>query len=257
MNLYTYDMLEKNGRLGNQLWQIAATICRAELSGGMATFKPDWEYRPYFSVPDYYFNKDTNPRMWDQVIDGGTDYFQDYANFEPIEDLIRQYFTPKQSRNQYGSDKVTCAIHVRRGDYLKHPDLFPQPTQRYFTTAVNDVVTRRGDVKFVVFSDDPNWCESNPSHFGFVGGEDVTFHRGTARPVEVKDRHGAPQDQWDMFEMIAMDEHIISNSTFSWWSAYLSDNRQPIYPNKWFTNKVPGGVHWENVIPSGWRKFSC
>lgn len=257
MNLYTYDYLEKNGRLGNQLWQIAATICRAELSGGMATFRPDWEYRPYFSVPDYYFNKDLNPDKWDTIIDGGTEYFQDYSLFEPIEDLIRQYFTPKETRNQYVSDKTTCAIHVRRGDYLKYPNHFPIMTQKYFTDATTVVREDHEDVAFYVFSDDPDWCEANPQHFGFKDRDDVTFHRGVTRPVEVVDRVGAPEDQWDMFEMAAMDEHIISNSTFSWWSAYLSGNSTPIYPDRWFGKQVPNGVHWERCIPQGWRKFAC
>lgn len=264
MNLYTYDYLEKNGRLGNQLWQIAATIARAEADpDGHAYFRPDWDYRAYFSVPDFYFNPDPDPKWWNNIVDGGTEYFQDYANIKDIEDLVRMYFKPSQKADEscylprMGLDNETlCSIHVRRGDYLKHPNHFPIMTSCYYRTAVADVKSRHDDVHFVVFSDDIEWCMDNPDHFGLEPDEVMWVH-GSVRPVEVVDRLGEPRDQIDLFAMMEMDEHIVSNSTFAWWGAYLSGNAAPIYPDRWFGSLVPNGVNWENAIPSGWRKFAC
>lgn len=265
MNLYTYDYLENNGRLGNQLWQIAATICRAEENDGLARFKPDWEYRKFFSVPDFYFIAEDEV---DEIIDGETNYFQDYSLIEPVEDLVRLYFKPSieardemlsQWANDYFTDRdKLCAVHVRRGDYLKHGEkFFPIATSQYYNAAVSDVKKRNEDIAFVVFSDDPQWCKDHPEHFGFQSNDEVIWHTGVTRPVEVVDRKGEPADQWDMLAMTQMDEHIISNSTFSWWGAFLSNNPSPIYPSKWFGPRVPGYETWENAMPGTWRKFTC
>lgn len=262
MNLYTYDNLELNGRLGNQLWQIATTICRAEENEGVARLKPDWEYRPYFSVPDFLFGSQDHEE-WDAVVDGGTEYFQEYSNFEPIDDLIRLYFKPSMDARAELNKVVLpetdefCAVHLRRGDYLKHPKHFPVLSSRYFTTAIQNVRDRNPEMGFMVFSDDMQWCKGHPEHFGFTSDDVVVWHEGIARPVEVVERIGEPQDQWDLFTMTLASEHVISNSTFSWWGAFLSGNLSPMYPDRWFGPPVPNWERWELAMPSTWRKFKC
>jgi hypothetical protein len=269
MKVYTYDALELNGRLGNQLWQIAATINLAEQNDGIARFKPDWSYRQFFSVPDEYF--EPIPEDAERV-DGGHEYFQEYRYFEPIADKIRAFYEPSnlvvdnldESRDffddieqQFGIT-AWCAIHVRRGDYLKHPNHFPIMTPKYFSAAIEDVVTRHYRVGFRIFSDDMDWCKENREWFGFHHSDVVVFEEvNKETPVEVVDRVDTPTDQFDLFAIASCDEHIISNSTFSWWGAYLSGNPSPIYPNKWFGRGVPNWQRWEHAIPEGWRKFPC
>ena len=269
---YTYDNLGYNGRLGNMLWQIAATIGRAHNAGGVARFNPNWEYRQFFSVPDEFFES-IDCSM--ERVDGETDYFQELSYWKDIDRLIRMYFTPSDKAlahlstlfAPYDDGKQNVSVHVRRGDYVNLPGHFPLPTQRYFHSAVSMVeddldgysFLKHGcaDARWLVFSDDPDWCRANLEYLGLVG-RDVLIMQGTPRPVEVVDRVGEPEDQWDMFLMSLCDHHIISNSTFSWWGAWLAmPFARPIYPSKWFGSKVPNWERWGLGLPADWRMIEC
>lgn len=263
--VYTYDYLELNGRLGNQLFQIAATEGIARANGGIAWFKPHWEYRPYFRVPDSAF---TRPNDWQdhrkyEVIDGGTQYFQELHYFQHIEETIKEWFLPSVrsielmlSDYNYSkfltlSGKPTCSIHVRRGDYLYYPEHFPIPTVDYYKRAIDKVLGWEPDTKFYVFSDDIEWCHKN------FGDPCMTYIDGVARPVEVADRvrAGEPRDFLDMFAMSMCKHHIMANSTFSWWGAYLSDDPKVIYPGRWFgTHPAVRDIPWRKMIPKTWEE---
>jgi hypothetical protein len=234
---YTYDYLELNGRLGNQLWQIAWQFGEADRRGGRPLIKPNWMYRPYFSIPDEFFGVTDGDR-----IDGGTGYYQELLYFNNVKDRIREYFQPRH--DVIPDLKEYCSLHVRRGDYLNRPDIFPACTPQYYHDAVSEVKTR--DMKFIVFSDDVDWCRNSLGYLGLVG-QDVIFVEPVITPVEVIDR-GVPGDQLDLFSMMGCAEHILSNSTFSWWGAWLSHSRQVYYPSVWFR----GVPNWEtslNCIP--------
>ena len=78
------------------------------------------------------------------------------------------------------------------------------------------------DVAFIVFSDDIPWCKKN---LNFI--KNVFF-------VENK------TEIFDFYFMTLLDSIIISNSTFSWWSAYLNKNpnKKVVAPKKWFKKKL-------------------
>lgn len=236
MTFFTYDYLERNGRLGNQLWQIAGTVSTARKNRGYARFNPKWTYRPYFNVPDELFRPIP---VGEDVMDMGTNYCQhlDYlvgVTYDVKEwfkasnyswDLIHPYLIEK-APNFWGNPDRT-AVHVRRGDYLKNPGHFPLPTVDYY---VNNV-QRWPDASVFVFSDDIPWCRRNfPSEWNFVEGIET--------PVEVKDRPSVPDDQFDLFAMMECSHHVISNSTFSWWGAFLSNNTDVVYPKPWFGPRI-------------------
>lgn len=262
--LFTYDYLERNGRLGNQLFQIAATIGKtaAYPTPSMAYFKPDWEYRPYFSVPDPFFTKSYGTNPPDEVLDGGTEYFQELHYFDQIEKRIREYFEPSDLSLEYlrsapeyekvcygMADKASCSIHVRRGDYTLYPDHFPLPTAEYYQRAVEKVLEEQPKTEFYVFSDDIQWCKA---HFGT---QRMHFVTGTPRPVEIVDRkrQGQPLDQFDLFAMSLCDRHIMANSTFSWWGSWLSGDERVIYPSVWFGNHpAVRSIPWRKMIPETW-----
>lgn len=256
MKYYTYDMLELNGRLGNQLWQIASTIGVSRKNGGTARFRPDWEYRQFFSVPDFYFD----PVPSDEpVYDGGTEYLQQTKYFEFMEDEIRGYFEPTMNVRMYLKENYEkffgvghkTALHVRRGDYLKHPEIFPPATQEYYRAATDLAFDENPTTTFILFSDDLRWCLNNLRHLGLDGRTFIPIE-GRPRPVEVVDRKGDPQDQYDLFLMSMCDSHIISNSTFSWWGGFLAnENPGPIYPDPWFLTVE------STKMPEHWRKIEC
>ena len=254
MNVYTYDYLEKNGRLGNQLWQISSCLAKGiaregDLGKWRVSIRPDWEYRKFFSVPDQHF---IPLEKHERQLDGGTGYFQELEYVMPVEHTVREIFAPSELSKQFlwqhyswatAADHRT-AVHVRRGDYLNHPKHFPLPPVSYYLNNVAEIREKNPETQVLVFSDDLNWCRENfPADWWFV--------EGVERPVELEDRYKTePQDQWDLFLQTMCHEHVISNSTFSWWGAFLSENRRPYYPSVWFGP----ATGWQKCpAPEGWR----
>jgi hypothetical protein len=208
--MITYRHLGRNGRLGNQLWQIASTIGIARRQGEAAGF-PYWRYRPYFSVPDELF-----PDL-DAVHthDLGLDYLQDLELLDGVEADVRRYFRPDprvRDRLARRFDDLLAlphktSVHVRRGDYLEHSDMFPPLPLEYYVRAMELT-----EGPYVVFSDDIEWCRRNLPDDCYFMEHNLDFE--------------------DLFLMAACDQHITANSTFSWWSAWLS-NTPAIYPSDW------------------------
>ncbi len=151
----------------------------------------------------------------------------------PNRDFIINLFAP--SKNILAKLKkyedilkgTTCAIHVRRGDYLDEwrPN-FAQDTT-YFQNAINLI----GDVdKYIIFSDDIEWCKEN-----FLMGN-VTF-------IEKE------EDYVEIFLQSKCTHNIISNSSFSWWGAYLNQNstKKIVAPKKWFRYDMEN-----DIVPDYW-----
>ena len=131
----------------------------------------------------------------------------------------------------------SCAIHVRRGDYLL-PDRLAchgNVSQNFYCAAVQYVMDRVPDVRFFVFSDDPEWCKEN-------------FKWAT---VVDHNQQAAHEDLW----LMSLCNHaIFPNSTFGWWGAWLGDtqpNRIVIGPKRWFVI----GQNSSDVLPERWLKF--
>ena len=208
--MITYRHLGRNGKLGNQLWQIASTAGIARREDDEAGF-PFWRYRRYFSVPAEMFPDLASVPSRDL----GLDYLQDLRNFEDIEDGVRTYFSPRPdvwARLAARFDGILSlphktSLHVRRGDYVGHNGFFANLPVAYYTEAMS---LTRGP--YVVFSDDIAWCRSN------LPGDCVFMENN--------------RDYEDLFLMAACDEHIVANSTFSWWGAWIGGGHA-ILPREW------------------------
>ena len=101
------------------------------------------------------------------------------------------------------------SVHVRRGDYVRVNGHYLL-TMEYFEKAINLL---RDHGRIYVFSDDLTWCRRNFNGCKFVD-----------------------MNPYFSFELMRLCKHnIISNSTFSWFAAYLNDNpdKQVITPNRW------------------------
>jgi glycosyl transferase family 11 len=219
----TYRLLGRNGRLGNQLWQIASTTGIARARGETAGF-PFWRYRQYFSVPDEYF-----PDL--RVVAGedlGHDWLQEIDLFSAIEPLIRQMFTfsplvmePIAAfHREFLALPHRTAIHVRRGDYLEWKDVFASLSDEYFEEAM--ALT---SPPYAIFSDDIPWCRKR-------FGSDCIYMTNN-------------RDFEDLALMASCDAVVTANSTFSWWGAWMSKGRR-IYPRRWFG---PGMARMANDDP--------
>jgi hypothetical protein len=113
--------------------------------------------------------------------------------------------------------KNSVSIHVRRTDYLKNKESFI--TINYYKEAVNQMRQMfQDDLIFFIFSDDISWVKKN---LNFPGSVIITGN--TFRPED------------DFVLMSKCKNHIIANSTFSWWAAFLNthQNKKVVAPKFW------------------------
>jgi len=172
-------------------------------------------------------------------------YFQSEKYFKRYENNIRQVFTLNNDCqkfinklfNEYtkGYNK-SVAVHVRRGDYLSMPTLYPFCGQKYYQTAMG--LFKDKNIIFLIFSDDMGWCRKN------IIGENICYveTNNLITPIHSLFKQGVVNkcietNQWvDLFLMSKTDHNIIANSSFSWWGAWLNDNpeKRVIAPEVWF-----------------------
>jgi hypothetical protein len=134
----------------------------------------------------------------------------------------------------------SVSVHIRRGDYLtnlKAKSIHGHCSLNYYLDAIAFLQSKIGDFRMFIFSDDPDWASDNlGSRFS-----NVTIVR-----------HNSGEKSYnDMKLMSLCDHHIIANSTFSWWGAWLNPSSEKIVvaPKNWFvTDKISS----EDLIPSSW-----
>ena len=136
--------------------------------------------------------------------------------------------------------KVKIGVHVRRGDYISNPKvsskLGAQPLN-YFKESMSMYRRRFPNSKFYVFSDDIQWTKNKLSSYF----NDIHF-------LEDEKMNAST----DLQLLSQCDHFVLSNSTFGWWGAYLSENSNPIvvYPKIWFCD----GSNMSGLIPKKWTK---
>lgn len=242
--MFTYSHLGTNGRLGNQLFQMACTIATAMSHGDMFSF-PAWQYEKDFNLhhcfeqlavtekygePFFHFQPIKIADSKSKIIDL-QGFFQSLKYFEEYERVIKFAFTPN---NLPIAELNKTAIHVRRGDYLKFQDSHPTLTLDYYKQAIKKAPAE----KYVIFSDDIDWCKKN-----FKGAK-YEFSEGRS---EVE----------DLAYMLSMKNNIIANSSFSWWAAYLNPNPEKIVvaPETWFGPALTATHDTKDLIPNKWMRI--
>lgn len=172
-------------------------------------------------------------------------YFQSFKYFESIADQIRNELTPVIDYGELDlvvKSKIesveSVSIHVRRGDYVTSKASMKTLgvcDLDYYDRAINEIGRRLGNPHFFIFSDDPAWSKENLN----VPGS-VTYVSHNSGPTAFQ----------DIRLMSICKHHIIANSTFSWWGAWLnkSQNKIVISPRKWFAD----GMSSETLIPENW-----
>jgi hypothetical protein len=149
-------------------------------------------------------------------------YFQNEKYFADIRDeLVQDYRFPVQKiRNQdllkkVIEDKNSVAVHIRRSDYLKFPDIYGGICdEKYYLSAMDIMKDKITEPSFYFFSDDIEWVKAQ---FGPEAGIYVS-----------KDMIEGHEDWMDMCIMSCCSHNIIANSTFSWWAAWLNSNTDKI-----------------------------
>lgn len=264
MAFITFEKLGRFGSLGNQMFQLAATLsfakdldCPVRIPKNEGYFEETYgrfvdyidsglylglEYlgpehkMGYIWREGSWLESTNSPESPILSLEG---YFQSERFFKHNAGLIKQKFTAfkpeiqskiSEIATQLPHNKELTAIHVRRGDYLQKQEYHTVLPITYYEAAKKQIGENQ---HYVVFSDDLSWCKDNFSddHFFVESGNPFV----------------------DLGVMICCDNFIIANSSFSWWGAWLawSESKKIIAPKQWFG---PRNSHLstKELIPESW-----
>lgn len=176
-------------------------------------------------------------------------FWQSEKYFSDIGGVIRKEFTVKIEPvplNRQTAEAIlrseAVSVHVRRGDYVLNPstsEFHGICSLEYYMKAIENIAARVERPHFYFFSDEPEWVREN-----LVTGYPATFidHNGPDKAYE------------DMRLMSLCKHHVIANSSFSWWGAWLCENHEKIViaPKKWFNKE---DMNTKDLIPEKWIKM--
>jgi hypothetical protein len=263
--MITHKSIGYSGRLGNQMFQYAA-LKSVSLKTGFECFLPNNinikengcldlannKWIPYkldllecfdlnckieenklsniYQEQNFLFESNIFNIKDDTSIEG---YFQSYKYFEEFETEIKQEFTfkpeiLKKCKNIINNYSDSVSLHIRRGDYVNNPNYW-NVTPEYINEALQQFTDK--EYKFLIFSDDIEWCKE-------IFPEGVIFIEGNTQFE-------------DLCLMTLCNHNIISNSSYSWWAAYLNNNKNKkiIAPSNWFIpSKLLTDLYLKNWI---------
>ena len=173
-------------------------------------------------------------------------YWQSEKYFSDAAEVIRSDFTfkmPFAPSNAELAEQIlgvnAISLHVRRGDYANNPQTTANHglcSLDYYGSAIQHVVERIEQPSFFIFSDDPVWVKKNLK---------IDF------PCRYVDHNQGADSYNDMRLMSMCRHHIIANSSFSWWGAWLNPHNEKmvIAPRRWFVRKAKTN----DLFPQGWE----
>jgi len=173
-------------------------------------------------------------------------WFQNLEEFANVEDEVRKQFTfakPFKGKIEHLHDNIknhSVSIHVRRGDFINNPTAYAHNEHmgpEYYRKAMDVMEDIYDDITYFVFSEDIEWCRENI--------------KNDKHPVVlVDDDYSGDRDSGHLYLMQACENHIIANSTYSWWAAFLGNSKVTVGPKKWFTNE-----NGSEIMLSNWIKL--
>lgn len=176
-------------------------------------------------------------------------YWQSAKYFEEIQHLIRSELTLANTRDKIDqemqlliADKKSVSLHIRRGDYVSDPGinrvhgLLPV---EYYQNAVSYLKSKLGNIHVFVFSDDLDWVEQK-------------FH--VDAPFTLVRNRGKDRDFMDLILMSQCKHHVLANSSFSWWGAWLNADSEKVViaPQKWFNDP---SLDTRDLLPEKWVRI--
>lgn len=257
-----FNHLGKHGRLGNQMFQYAALRGIAaqhnyEFCIPESNFQNPWQdhqlfgafelpnlrhkkFLPanYYQEPHFHYSQEYVDECPDNVNIYG--YFQTEKYFGNIKESIKEDFTFKNEilepcKEAFDFDQM-ISLHVRRTDYLEKSHDHPPCSMEYYKNALSQFDS---NIPVMVFSDDVYWCRKQD----FFSSDRFMISENTGNLI-------------DMCLMTLCSHHIISNSSFSWWGAWLSRSTNVIAPARWFGDSgYTASNNTKDIIPEKWIKL--
>ena len=124
------------------------------------------------------------------------------------------------------------SLHIRRTDYITNSNHSTLELD-YYESALSNFDS---DATILVFSDDPDWCNQQE----LFSDDRFMIAEGNSGYV-------------DMCLMSLCSGHIIANSSFSWWGAWLSDSKQVVAPSQWFASSDNDSKDTKDIYCEGWK----
>ena len=178
-------------------------------------------------------------------------FWQTEKYFDDVKDVLQKELTLKVAeseqfkkyKEQILAENSPVSLHIRRGDYVNNAqfnDKFGFIGLDYYREAIKLFKEKKPDCKFFVFSDDLQWVKEN-----LDTGHDFTFIENT----------GENGDLEDLMLMRTCSHHVIANSSFSWWGAWLNPKPDKIVvaPAKWYNN-LPD-LNTSDLVPESWIRL--
>ncbi|HGV9303695.1 TPA: alpha-1,2-fucosyltransferase, partial [Vibrio parahaemolyticus] len=170
-------------------------------------------------------------------------YWQNPQYFSDIKDELVKQIVPimplsspaLEWQNIIINTKNCVSLHVRRGDYVNNAhtnSVHGVCDLSYYREAITNIHETVEKPKFFVFSDDISWCKDNLGSLGHF-----TYVDNTLSAID------------DLMLMSFCEHHIIANSTFSWWGAWLNDHGITIAPKRWFSSVERNN---KDLFPEKW-----
>ncbi len=209
--------------------------------------KSRWQSRiPRYFEPHYHFAAETQRLQTPIYVNG---FWHSYKYFDDCSELIQTELTLSESTPNDVSiianeiqNTTSVSLHVRRGDYISSDEYrttYLECRPEYYARAIAHITERVGRMQVFVFSDDIDWVRRN-----LTVSDSMTFVSKGGR--------GSPI--YDMYLMSLCKHHVIANSSFSWWGAWLnpSPNKIVITPERWYYSS-----DWStrDLIPPGWIRM--
>lgn len=177
-------------------------------------------------------------------------FWQSEQYFASHRDEIRRLFAFREGPSMENSQILesirsskSIAIHIRRGDYVSNPknrQIYASCSLDYYRRAVGYLVERLGAEKVhaYLFSDDPEWVQDN---LEIPIGKTIV-------------RNNADSPEEDMRLMSSCEHHVLANSTFSWWGAWLAShpNQIVVAPRVWYHGQPRVD---DSIVPRTWVRM--
>ena len=269
-----------NGRLGNQMFQYASMRGIASVKGFDWVVPPEnYDHTANYALFETF--KMTNVRdknigfvegeilketihCFDKnLVDSCSDdtdldgFFQTEKYFENIADEIRSDFTFKDEYLKPckefidSLDTTPIFLHIRRGDAIGKEHYHPVAPMSYYVEALKRFDE---DTPCFVFSDDLDWCKSQD----LFKSDKFLFNDNIER-YDYQSMDGSGSMQYtllphvDLCLMSLCSGAIIVNSSFSWWGAWLQNNRGKVIASKPWFGPSASDLDTSDVVPDHWE----
>lgn len=155
--------------------------------------------------------------------------------FKPSQQLYNDVY--KKYKELIDNKENVIVVHARRTDYLNHSDIHGPLTVEYYKEAIKHISGKIENPLFLLVSDDSSFWMSIIDKI----------------PELIQNNLYILEGENEINTMILLQQFrnfIIANSTFSWWAAWLADNKIVYAPSKWFGPSGP--KNYKDIYPNNW-----